>query len=138
MKGTAKDTNLKTNVFDIEYNLAADDSNGKNLNGDLTLKRNYQNGLPILKGNSKVSGSLLPNPLEGSFEYNGGKGQAGSYKVKGSYGADTYFKIDGDYDVDTSENYAYNGKISGELKVPKVAVSLTPKNFHKRIFKVFR
>lgn len=124
LKGTAKDTNLKAGVFDIVYNLAADDSNGKNLSGDLSLKRSYQNGLPYLQSNAKLYGSVLPNPLEGNFEYNGGKGQSGNYKVKGSYGSDTYFKVDGDYNVDTSENYAYDGKFSGELKAPKLAVSV--------------
>lgn len=123
LKGTAKDTNVRASIFDIVYNLAADDSNGKNFNTDLTIKRNYQNGHPHYHSNVKAYGSVLPNALEGSFDYNGGKGQSGNYKVKGSYGSDTYFKLEGDYDVDTSENYAYDGKISGELKVPRLAVS---------------
>lgn len=121
LKGTAKDTNVKASIFDLIYNLAVDDSNGKNLNADLILKRNYQNGYPFYQSNGKIYGSLLANQLDGSVEYNAGKGQSGNYKLKGSYGSDTYFKLDGDYDVDTSENYVYDGKVAGELKIPRVA-----------------
>lgn len=120
-KGTAKDTNVKAGIYDVIYNLAVDDSNGKNLNGDLVLKANYQNGYPFYRSNAKIYGSLLTNPLDGNVEYNAGKGQSGNYKVKGSYGPDTYFKLDGDYNIDTTENYAYEGKIDGELKIPRVA-----------------
>lgn len=124
MKGKAKDTNLKTGVFDIVYNLAVDNDKGQYLFGDLLLKRNYQNGLPNFQSNVKLSGTALPKNVEGNFEYNGSKGKAGNYKISGSYGSDSYFKINGDYDVDTSENYAYNGKVNGELKTPKVGVSI--------------
>lgn len=119
LKGTAKDTNVKSGVYDVVYNLAADDSNGKNINGDLVVKRNYKNGYPFYQSNVKVYGSVLENPIEGNFEYNTAKGQSGDYKIKGSYGSDTYFTVNGDYDIDTSENYAYSGKLGGEVKIPR-------------------
>lgn len=123
LKGTAKDTNLKAGVFDIVYNLAADDSNGKNLNGDLVLKKNFQDGVPAYQSTAKVYGSVLPNPIESDFEFVG-RALAAKYRTKTSYGSDTYFKLDGVFDVDLTEKYYYNEKFNGELKIPRVAVSI--------------
>lgn len=40
LKGTAKDTNIKADIFDVVYNFEADIQNGKTVNADLYLKRN--------------------------------------------------------------------------------------------------
>lgn len=51
LKGTAKDANIKTGVYDLLYNLAADDSNGKTFNSDLGIKRAATAGGSVLEVN---------------------------------------------------------------------------------------
>lgn len=51
LKGTAKNANIKTGVYDLVYNLAADDSNGKTFNSDLGIKRASTAGGSVLDVN---------------------------------------------------------------------------------------
>jgi hypothetical protein len=63
LKGEAKNTNLKERKVDLTYNLAADDSNGKNINGDLSIKYD-KTDMYNADIAGKLYGSVLSEPME--------------------------------------------------------------------------
>ncbi|KAJ8916580.1 hypothetical protein NQ315_000224 [Exocentrus adspersus] len=113
IKTTAKDTNPKKGVYDIEYNLAADDSNGKNINADIVFKAKKDNGHNVYIKN-KIYGSIIKNPLETEVEAEFDEHE-GQYKLTSTYGSDAGFKGVANYDI-LGEGKPITGHVNFQLK----------------------
>ncbi|CAH0549657.1 unnamed protein product [Brassicogethes aeneus] len=116
MKATAKNTNLKEGVMDLEYNLAADNSNGKSINHDLVIKKQKNGEESKMDLRSKLYGSLIKNPVETTVSGNCHKG-VGSINVKTTYGAEAKYTFDGKYDL-VGEGKPYSGEFALTANTP--------------------
>lgn len=55
IEATYKNTDPKQGLYDVTYNLAADDSNGKNINADIIIKRSKQGDQTLLQVEVSIS-----------------------------------------------------------------------------------
>ncbi|KAJ8950746.1 hypothetical protein NQ318_011239 [Aromia moschata] len=97
-----RNTNPKEGLYDVEYNLAADDSNGKNINADIGFKSTKQGRRETWKsGNCK-------------------EGQ-GDYQVQSSYGPTTAIKVSGKYNVQ-GDGKPISGEVGLDISTPSKAL----------------
>ncbi|XP_050302966.1 apolipophorins [Anthonomus grandis grandis] len=115
-KGSWRNSNMEEGIIDADINISADDSNGKNINNDLTIKSTKQGELQQLNLHNKVSGSILSNPLEVRFVSNCNKGVIGDYDLQSSYGNANNLQIKGNHDLSKP-------KKEGALKIQLTSAS---------------
>uniref|UniRef100_A0AAR5QJT3 Vitellogenin domain-containing protein n=1 Tax=Dendroctonus ponderosae TaxID=77166 RepID=A0AAR5QJT3_DENPD len=99
LKTTWKNTNLKKKSVDVVVNLSADDSNGKNINSDLSLLISEESDATTLNSAGKLYGSILKNPVEVTVATNCKKGVTGQIEIRSSYGPDNSVTIKGNHDL---------------------------------------
>ncbi|CAG9820471.1 unnamed protein product, partial [Phaedon cochleariae] len=117
---TYKDTNPDEGVYDTTVNVAADDSNGKNINGDFVFKSGKQGEARVVEGSNKIYGSILPNPLSVLWKAKCHAG-VGDYGISSSYGPNAALKIDGKYDLENTDR-PLSGEVKLELTTPSKAL----------------
>lgn len=99
LKTTWKNTNLKAKNIDVIVNLSADDSNGQNINSDLSILISEENDVTKVNTASKLYGSLLKNPVELTVATNSKKGVFGEIEIRSSYGPANSVAIKGTHDL---------------------------------------
>nr|CAI5824604.1 unnamed protein product [Callosobruchus analis] len=98
-KAVSKDTNPKEGIYDLNYNLAADISDGKNINTDISIKASKEGEERVVDLQNKIYGSLLDNPLNANFHGKYKRGVSGTYDASASYGANAILRVKGKHDM---------------------------------------
>ncbi|XP_060534250.1 apolipophorins [Cylas formicarius] len=98
LKSNWRNTNPKEGILDVDGTLSADDSNGQNINADVSLKRLPKGDTLQIQFDTKIYGSMLKNPLESSFTGHVDK-TSGNYETKASYGAANALDVKGRLDL---------------------------------------
>lgn len=93
-----KNTNLNENLYDLEYKISADDSNGKNLNADVGMKRQKTGDNDKVEMRLKAYGSILKNTLETIVSGNCNKG-IGDFQARTTYGPNEQYSLQGQYQL---------------------------------------
>ncbi|CAH1965494.1 unnamed protein product [Acanthoscelides obtectus] len=99
LKAVSKDTNPKEGIYDLNYNLAADISDGKNINADISIQASKQGDERTVNLQNKVYGTLLENPLTANFQGKYKRGVSGTYDASASYGANAVLRLKGKHDI---------------------------------------
>ncbi|XP_023030403.2 retinoid- and fatty-acid binding glycoprotein apolipophorin [Leptinotarsa decemlineata] len=116
IKSTYVNTNLVEAVYDVTYNIAADDSNGKNINADLVFKSKKEGEQRVVEGETKIYGSILKNTAEASW-FGKYTQMTGEYKYKNSYGPQFNLDASGKYNVENNGK-PFTGAISFDVITP--------------------
>ncbi|KAG5899642.1 hypothetical protein JTB14_036015 [Gonioctena quinquepunctata] len=116
VKGTFVNTNWKEALYDATYNIAADDSNGKNINADLSFKSLKQGETRKLQGENKIYGSILKQPIAYNYDIKY-TDAVGDYKISSSYGQQAALKLEGKYDL-KGQGKPVSGDVAFELTSP--------------------
>lgn len=98
VKATYKNTNPHQGLYDVTYVLSADDSNGHNINGDISYKRVKQGEQVVVEFGNKIHGSLIKNTISSALKatYDDNKGQL---EISSSYGTTSNLKLGGSYNT---------------------------------------
>ncbi|KAJ8984123.1 hypothetical protein NQ317_017333 [Molorchus minor] len=120
IKSVYKNTNPNDGLYDVEYNLAADDSNGKNINADIAFKSSKQGESRHLEVKNKIYGSIIKHPLEARLVSNC-KDDQHEYEAVTSYGPNAVLKVAGKYNIQ-GDGKPISGNIGIELNTPSKAL----------------
>ncbi|XP_028142993.1 apolipophorins isoform X2 [Diabrotica virgifera virgifera] len=116
LSGKYNNVNIKEGVYDVSYNLAADDASGRNVNADLNVKVSKEGERRVLDTSTKIYGSILKQALKSGlvFKYTVDNGE---FEITSSYGPEVNGKLGGKYDV-RDEGKPVSGELDIELLLP--------------------
>ncbi|CAG9832524.1 unnamed protein product [Diabrotica balteata] len=116
LSGKYNNVNVKEGVYDVSYNLAADDASGRNVNADLNVKVLKEGERRVLDTSTKIYGSILKQALKSGlvFKYTVDNGE---FEITSSYGPEVNGKLGGKYDV-RDEGKPVSGELDIELLLP--------------------
>ncbi|XP_044763302.1 apolipophorins-like isoform X2 [Coccinella septempunctata] len=121
IKTVTKDTNIKEGVVDVTVNFAADNAAGKNVNMDLSLKRQKSGDKRILNFSNKITSSDLSSPIEASYNAEYSK-TGGNVELKASIDPKANLQLNGKFSGDTSAGQK-TGSVSVNLALPSEMLS---------------
>ncbi|XP_068902272.1 apolipophorins [Tenebrio molitor] len=117
VKGQLKNTNPEEKIFDINYQISAERSNGQNLNVDLGVKRLPQGDSVSFELTNKIYGSELGSPVETVFKSN-------CHQLVGSFDIRSHYAPLGSLTVNGKHDLSGSGKpVSGEINVDVTSTS---------------
>jgi hypothetical protein len=117
VKGQLKNTNPEEKIFDVNYQISAERSNGQNLNVDLGVKRLPQADSVSFELTNKIYGSELGSPVETVVKSN-------CHQLVGSFDIRSHYAPLGSLTVHGKHDLSGNGKpVSGDISVDVTSTS---------------
>ncbi|XP_017768375.1 PREDICTED: apolipophorins [Nicrophorus vespilloides] len=115
VKVIAKEVNPKMHTFNLDVNLALDDSNGKSLNSDLmVVKTEEQDGRRNIDVKGKTYGSVLHDPINFNLNSNC-KDKNVNFQMNTQLTKTNSLSLEGSYDL-RGEGNPLSGKINLDVK----------------------